>query len=270
MGMLCSSHKHALLAFGASFVFVSSMLTNEASVAFAFVTPFPSRSSPKRMVVLMRTETDDECSDPNNNSIVARRSVLQSAAMVAAATLSTPLASHALVKGNAPPSKSSPPGSSPEKKCRNVEECQEQAERLAQQKLEEEMANATPPKVAPGGSRYKDIVEVGAGGSSEGEEGSTGSGIRVAKAGETVELRYKVLKLGKRSYDGLSGEGTVVFSRGEYMNGSIVSWKAVWMNVENEDSSHSDILSLASPKSANSHLPVANSVSNTKSFSSCI
>lgn len=214
MGMLCSSHKYALLAFGASFVFASSMLTNEASVAFAFVTPFPSSSSPKRMVVLVRAETDDECSDPNNNSIVARRSVLQSAAMVAAATLSTPLASHALVKGNAPPPKSSPPGSSSEKKCRNVEECQEQAERLAQQKLEEEMANATPPKVAPGGSRYKDIVEVGAGGSSEGEEGSTGSGIRVAKAGETVELRYKVLKLGKRSYDGLSGEGTVVFSRG--------------------------------------------------------
>lgn len=25
---------------------------------------------------------------------------------------------------------------------------------------------------------------------------------------------YKILKLGKRSYDGLSGEGTVVFSRG--------------------------------------------------------
>ena len=216
MGMLCSSHKCALLAFGASFVFASSILTNEASVAFAFVTPFPPSSSPNRMVVL-RAETDDECSDPNNNIVVARRSVLQSAAMAAAATLSTPLTSHALVKGNAPPPKASPPGSSSEKKCRNVEECQEQAERLAQQKLEEEMANATPPKVAPGGSRYKDIVEVGAGGSSEGEEGSS-SGIRVAKAGETVELRYKVLKLGKRSYDGLSGEGTVVFSRGEYMN----------------------------------------------------
>ena len=233
MGMLCSSHKCALLAFGASFVFASSILTNEASVAFAFVTPFPSSSSPNRMVVL-RAETDDECSDPNNNIAVARRSVLQSAAMVAATTLSNPLASHALVKGNAPPPKASPPGSSSEKKCRNVEECQEQAERLAQQKLEEEMANATPPKVAPGGSRYKDIVEVGAGGSSEGEEQGS-SGIRVAKAGETVELRYKVLKLGKRSYDGLSGEGTVVFSRGEYMNiciythacGRIVSWVAL-------------------------------------------
>uniref|UniRef100_A0A7S0ANI2 Peptidylprolyl isomerase n=1 Tax=Minutocellus polymorphus TaxID=265543 RepID=A0A7S0ANI2_9STRA len=210
MGMVCSSRKCALLAFGASLVLASSMLTNEASVAFAFVTPSPS-SLPNRMLVL-RAETNDECSDSNNNIVVARRSVLQSAAMFAAATLTSPLPSHALVKGNAPPPKSSPPGSSSEKKCRNVEECQEQAEILAQQKLEEEMANATPPKVAPGGSRYKDIVEVVGGGSSEGEEGS--GGIRVAKAGDTVELRYKVLKLGKRSYDGLSGEGTVVFSRG--------------------------------------------------------
>lgn len=29
-----------------------------------------------------------------------------------------------------------------------------------------------------------------------------------------MTLTYKVLKLGKRSFDGLSGEGTVVFSRG--------------------------------------------------------
>ena len=33
--------------------------------------------------------------------------------------------------------------------------------------------------------------------------------------GDEVMIRYKVLKLGKRSYDGLSGEGTVIFSRGE-------------------------------------------------------
>jgi len=34
------------------------------------------------------------------------------------------------------------------------------------------------------------------------------------KDGDEVALYFKVLKLGKRSYDGLSGEGTVVFSRG--------------------------------------------------------
>ena len=37
---------------------------------------------------------------------------------------------------------------------------------------------------------------------------------RTAKVGDQVTLSYKVLKLGKRSFDGLSGEGTVVFSRG--------------------------------------------------------
>ena len=35
----------------------------------------------------------------------------------------------------------------------------------------------------------------------------------VAKLGDTATIHYKVLKIGKRSYDGLSGEGTVVFSR---------------------------------------------------------
>ena len=33
-------------------------------------------------------------------------------------------------------------------------------------------------------------------------------------SGSTVQVRFKVLKAGKRSYDGLSGEGTVVFSDG--------------------------------------------------------
>ena len=48
------------------------------------------------------------------------------------------------------------------------------------------------------------------------EEGGAGpaEGARVARAGDRVGVHYKVLKLGKRSYDGLSREGTVVFSRG--------------------------------------------------------
>lgn len=36
----------------------------------------------------------------------------------------------------------------------------------------------------------------------------SGDGAKV-KEGDGVEVYYKVLKLGKRSYDGLSGEGTV-------------------------------------------------------------
>jgi FKBP-type peptidyl-prolyl cis-trans isomerase len=42
----------------------------------------------------------------------------------------------------------------------------------------------------------------------------TAEGARVDRTGDRVNVHYKVLKLGKRSYDGLSGEGTVVFSRG--------------------------------------------------------
>lgn len=78
------------------------------------------------------------------------------------------------------------------------------AERLASQQDEEMRANMTPPKVASGGSRYRDIVD--------GPEDSA-----IAKNGDDISIRYKVLKLGKRSYDGLSGEATVVFSRGYFL-----------------------------------------------------
>lgn len=108
--------------------------------------------------------------------------------------------SNALVKGNAPPP---PKGSSSDKpKCRNVEECQEMAERLAAKEEAEMKANATPVYVAPAGTRYKEI------------ESLSDTNGRVAKVGDNVKLHYKVLKLGKRSFDGISGEGTVVFSRG--------------------------------------------------------
>jgi len=41
-----------------------------------------------------------------------------------------------------------------------------------------------------------------------------GNSNKVAEAGDSVDMHYRVLKIGKRSYDGLSGEGTVVFPRG--------------------------------------------------------
>ena len=111
------------------------------------------------------------------------------------------------MKGNAPPPKKSA-SSSEERKCRNVEECQEQAERAeaikAQQEAEKAAAN--PPKVTSRGTKYLDIVEE--------QQGAVATSDKVAKEGDSVEVTYKVLKLGKRSYDGLSGEGTVVFSRG--------------------------------------------------------
>ena len=87
-----------------------------------------------------------------------------------------------------------------------MEECQEQAERLAQQEAEKEAEKAAsnPPKVTSRGTKYLDIVE----------EGSTTTSDKIVKDDSIVEVHYKVLKLGKRSFDGLSGEGTVVFSRG--------------------------------------------------------
>ena len=90
-------------------------------------------------------------------------------------------------------------------KCRNVEECQEQAEKAEQLRAQQEAERAAsgPKAQVAGSTKYLDI-----------EIGSSDNGNKIAKTGSNVDISYKVLKLGKRSYDGLSGEGTVVFSRG--------------------------------------------------------
>lgn len=111
--------------------------------------------------------------------------------------LPTPV--EALVKGVAPPPPKKASGDKP--KCTNVEECQAMAEKREQEQRERE-EQGPPPKVTSSGNvRYQDIEE--------GPEGSPS-----IKDGDDVDVFFKVLKLGKRSYDGLSGEGTVVFSRG--------------------------------------------------------
>lgn len=84
-------------------------------------------------------------------------------------------------------------------KCRNVEECQELAEKREREERATALANQEPISVTGNGVRYRDLQE--------------GTGAKVQE-GDAVVLHYKVLKLGKRSYDGLSGEGTVIFSRG--------------------------------------------------------
>lgn len=133
---------------------------------------------------------------------IPRRAFVQETLLVSSSSsaflLHAPPA-YALVKGNTPPEKKKP---SNERSCTNVEECQQMAEerdaaeRLGQQSTLMEQ----PVSVTPRGTRYKDI--------------SVGKGDAKARTGDTVRLYYKVLKLGKRSYDGISGEGTVVFSRG--------------------------------------------------------
>jgi len=123
------------------------------------------------------------------NTKASRRSFL-------ATTILYPATAQALVKGNAPPPKASV-GEKP--KCRNVEECQAAAEIREQQEREAAQNSAEPTLSTKAGTRYRDL--------------QAGSGA-MAKEGDGVKVYYKVLKLGKRSYDGLSGEGTVVFSRG--------------------------------------------------------
>lgn len=136
---------------------------------------------------------------PNGESWSCRRSLFEKAFTVGSLGLLTilqPQPAQALVKGVAPPPPKKSSGDKP--KCTNVEECQAMAEKREQEMREKE-DQGPPPKVTAGGVRYRDMED--------------GSGVEI-KEGDEVRLYYKVLKLGKRSYDGLSGEGTVVFSRG--------------------------------------------------------
>mmetsp|Transcript_37164 Transcript_37164/g.68305 ORF Transcript_37164/g.68305 Transcript_37164/m.68305 type:complete len:343 (+) Transcript_37164:3-1031(+) len=155
-----------------------------------------------------------DASNPNPSNISRHRFLATTATAllpILTASASFPAPSSALVKGNAPPPKKKPSdGGGDAIKCRNVEECQEMAYKTQdlQVQQEAERAAAGPkPQVASGGTKYLDIED------SESSGGGAGNS-KVAKAGDNVDIHYKVLKLGKRSYDGLSGEGTVVFSRG--------------------------------------------------------
>jgi hypothetical protein len=118
--------------------------------------------------------------------------------IVASTLLLRTAPAHALVKGNAPPPNMKPSGE--KLKCTNVEECQAMAERKQSEESSLKI-QGPPPKVSKGGTRYIDM--------DIGDESKS-----PVKDGDEVTIYYKVLKLGKRSYDGLSGEGTVVFSSG--------------------------------------------------------
>jgi len=84
---------------------------------------------------------------------------------------------------------------------------------MASEQEEKMRAEAAPVDVTKLGTRYVEVDENGVG-VKAGMQSSSDDGKVVAKKGDLITVYYKVLKLGKRSYDGLSGEGTVVFSRG--------------------------------------------------------
>ena len=62
---------------------------------------------------------------------------------------------------------------------------------MASQKDEEMKLNAIPSKVAPDGTRYLEISSV------------DNAELPLVKNGDVATVQYKVLKLGKRSYDGM-------------------------------------------------------------------
>jgi len=151
---------------------------------------------------------NSQSSSTKTKSLELRRSFLQTAIIGSCSSLIFPQPSNALVKGNSPPPPKKVGGGA--KKCgNNLEECQEKAELLASEQEQKMLAEAAPVDVTKKGTRYVDVNEDGTRITVETTETDT-----VAKDGDFITVYYKVLKLGKRSYDGLSGEGTVVFSRG--------------------------------------------------------
>ncbi|KAL7461493.1 hypothetical protein ACHAXS_001936 [Conticribra weissflogii] len=176
--------------------------------------PATATATPPLTLRRLSPSSSSSCSS-SSSATMSRQSFFVSTAGGAFLSLSVrPSPALALVKGNAPPPPKTAPADAndPAKKCRNVEECQERAERAEALRLERErerLASGKGPKagVAEGGVRYLDVSD------EDDDEEGVGAGRAVAK-GDAIEIYYKVLKLGKRSYDGLSGEGTVIFSRG--------------------------------------------------------
>lgn len=128
---------------------------------------------------------------------LARRALLGASSTALSASLASQLASPAaaLIKGSTPPAQGSRPK---ERKCTNIDEC----EALAA-KREQEITAASGSEQAydrtVGGDRYRNQVE--------------GSGAS-ASLNDSVSFRYRVMRLGKRSSDGLSGEAQTIFSLG--------------------------------------------------------
>ena len=150
--------------------------------------------------------------DNHNNNKLTRQnfvsSLTQTATLTSLLTLLPPTAlpSNALVKGNAPPPKKKDQDNNDhtdQRKCRNVEECQEMAEQQEAKRQQLAMAEMEASGIKPvtvQGTRYLEL-----------ESGREGGSI--VKEGDVVEVYYKVLKLGKRSYNGMSIEGTIRFTK---------------------------------------------------------
>ena len=125
-------------------------------------------------------------------SLVDRRHFMAIGGAVAALGLPTP--ARALIKGSAPPPSFSGPK---ERKCKSIEECEALGD--AERAKADAGADTTIERTV-GGDRYRDLM--------------VGSGGKAVSNGDTVEIRYRVMRLGTKARDGLSGEGQTIFSYG--------------------------------------------------------
>jgi len=84
-----------------------------------------------------------------------------------------------------------------ERKCKSIDECEAlgEAERAKAAEGQDETIERT-----KGGDRYRDLA--------------VGDGAKAVAQGDAVEIRYRVMRLGTKARDGLSGEGQTIFSYG--------------------------------------------------------
>lgn len=123
-----------------------------------------------------------------------RRQTTAFAVTLATSLVVQPDSARSLVKGSSPPAK----GAKRERPtCSSVDECRSLGEAREAELFES--VNEADIQRTPSGDRFIDLT--------------LGTGKTVA-VGDVAQLRFRVLRLGKRSRDGLSGEASTIFSVG--------------------------------------------------------
>ncbi|CAE7216152.1 ANK1 [Symbiodinium pilosum] len=167
-----------------------------------WVAPGP-RSIPRRVAQgdvhwTSQLEVKEGKESHESRPVLARRS--WSLLAVGAAWCAGLASAQALVKGSPPPKGYGlGKGIKEAADCRSMTECEELGRQREEEKYGTKMEKTY--KVTASGARYKDM-----------KPGNEADGV--AKAGDDLKLRYRVMRAGKRSYDGVSGEATTLFSLG--------------------------------------------------------
>lgn len=147
----------------------------------------------------MRAEAPLERQEGGRRQFLGQGGVLTSSLAIGViGSISSSEAANALVKGSSPPPPRSKQVTSGKRTCKSIDECEEIG-RLKEEELfstaETEEAQTTTK-----GDKYRDL--------------KIGNGAIEVCTGSEVAVKYRVLRLGKRSRDGLSGEASPVFSLG--------------------------------------------------------